>query len=91
MEAVILCINTFIIVYRTQSGVVENDQPEILMGDTDAANALKGLFHTVGIKRQMRPQLLMIVLDGKNAEQYFRVKMSADSQNFVWLTNHNSN
>ena len=78
MEAVKLYIKTFVNVYRTHGGRVENDQPEILLGGTDAANAVKDLFNTVGNKHQMRPQLLMIVLDGKNAEQYARVKKSAD-------------
>lgn len=78
MEAVKLYIKTFVNVYRTHGGRVENDQPEILLGGTDSANAVKDLFNTVGNKHQMRPQLLMIVLDGKNAEQYARVKKSAD-------------
>lgn len=78
MDAVKLYIKTFVNVYRSHGGRVENDQPEILQGGTDAANAVKDLFNTVGNKHQMRPQFLMIVLDGKNAEQYARVKKSAD-------------
>lgn len=78
MEAVKLYIKTFVNVYRIHGGTVKNDQPEILLGGTDAANAVKDLFNAVGNKHKMRPQLLMIVLDGKNAEQYARVKKSAD-------------
>lgn len=78
MEAVKLYIKTFVTVYRSHGGKVENDQPEILMGGTDPANAVMDLFNTVGNKHKIRPQLLMIVLDGKNPEQYARVKKSTD-------------
>ena len=78
MEAVKLYIKTFVSVYRGHGGVVENDQPLILMGGTDSAEAVMNLFFAVGNKHKMRPQLLMIVLDGKNPEQYARVKKSAD-------------
>ena len=78
MDAVKLYIKTFISVYRSHGGKVEDDDPDILMGGTDAANAVLELFHKVGNKHQYRPQLLMIVLDGKNAEQYARVKKSTD-------------
>lgn len=78
MDAVHLYIKTFVNVYRSHGGVVENDKPVILMGGTDPAVAVKDLFNAVGNKHQMRPQLLVFVLDGKNPEQYARIKKSAD-------------
>lgn len=78
MDAVKLYIKTFVSVYKTHGGKVENEQPEILMGGTEPANAVQDLFNAVGNKHQVRPQLLMFVLDGKNPEQYARIKKSAD-------------
>lgn len=78
MEAVKLYIKTFVTVYRSHGGKVENEEPDILIGGLDPANAVMNLFNTVGNRHQSRPQLLMIVLDGKNAEQYARVKKSTD-------------
>lgn len=78
MEAVKLYIKTFVTVYRSHGGQVDTEQPPILMGGTDPANAVMDLYNTVGNTHKIYPQLLMIVLDGKNAEQYARVKKSAD-------------
>lgn len=78
MDAVKLYIKTFIAVYRAHGGKIEDDQPDILMGGSDPAKAVLELYHAVGNKHKYHPQLLMIVLDGKNPEQYARVKKSTD-------------
>lgn len=78
IDAINLYIKTFVNVYRSHGGVVETERPEIIFGGTEPADAVMNLFHAVGNKHQMRPQLLVFVLDGKNAEQYARIKKSAD-------------
>ncbi len=78
MAAVQAYVKTFIQVYRGHGGVVENEKPVVLQGGLDAAAAVSNLFNTTGNACQLRPQLFLFVLAGKNAETYARIKKSAD-------------
>lgn len=68
----------FIKIYRGHGGVVANQQPPIIQGGQDPAQAATAAWQTAGNAANMRPQLLWFILPAKITELYNRIKKSCD-------------
>lgn len=64
--------------YRGHSGKVANKLPYIKMLPSDAAQAVEQLFTETGNSYKLRPQLLVFLVQDKQAFHYLRIKKSCD-------------
>lgn len=77
MEDGTLFIKTFMRVYRQHGGIIV-DEPVILAGNRDCAEAVTVLYNEIGRTHGRYPQLMFFVLRGVNNQIYTRIKKSAD-------------
>lgn len=68
----------FIKAYRGHGGDVANGMPHMMPLPGDAGPAIEQLFNQTGNKFNMRPQLLVILVQDKNSWNYLRIKKSTD-------------
>lgn len=68
----------FIRAYRGHGGVVANDMPHMMALSFDVGQAIDSLFTKTGNKFNLRPQLLVILVQDKNSFHYLRIKKSTD-------------
>lgn len=68
----------FIKAYRGHGGVVANGLPHIMQLPRDAGQAVEALQQGTGNKFNRRPQLLIFLVQDKNAHHYLRIKKSCD-------------
>ncbi|KAI9834225.1 MAG: hypothetical protein M1819_003063 [Sarea resinae] len=71
-------IREFIKIYQGHGGVVENKNPIIVEGISDAAKAVEATWNQAGNQANMRPQILLFMVADKNAFHYTRIKKSCD-------------
>lgn len=64
--------------YRGHGGVVANGLPYITQLPNDAAAAVQTLFTETGNNFKMRPQILIIIVQDRNSQNYLRIKKSCD-------------
>ncbi|KAI9759848.1 MAG: Histone chaperone asf1 [Chaenotheca gracillima] len=71
-------LREFIKAYVGHGGRVENRDPPILTGVTDAAKGVNDLFQLIGNTYKERPQIMIFILPDRTPFHYLRVKKSAD-------------
>ena len=64
--------------YRDHGGRVENSPPHIMILPADPAQAVEQLHTQTGNLRKGRPQILIFLVQDKNAFHYTRIKKSCD-------------
>ncbi|ETN40163.1 uncharacterized protein HMPREF1541_04439 [Cyphellophora europaea CBS 101466] len=64
--------------YRGYGGRVSNAGPHIMQLPADVGAAVEQLHQATGNKFQLRPQLLVFLVQDKNSFNYLRIKKSAD-------------
>ena len=77
-EATQAFISSFINTYKGHGGLVDNTQPAIIQGTPDVGKTVEALFIAAGNQSQIRPQILVFIMPGKNSEMYSRIKKSCD-------------
>lgn len=70
-------IKTFIATYKSHGGNVTGE-PVWVNGISDEAKAVETLYHAVGNKNNVRPQMMMFILPNKDVNRYLRIKKSCD-------------
>ncbi|KAL8971351.1 MAG: hypothetical protein Q9183_001092 [Haloplaca sp. 2 TL-2023] len=71
-------IRKFCEIYKSHGGEVANTQPLVRGPFADPAKGVEETFTAVGNHHQVRPQFLMFVVNDRHAENYLRIKKSAD-------------
>ncbi|KAJ9500329.1 Protein argonaute [Exophiala xenobiotica] len=66
--------------YREHGGKVANAPPCITILNADAGEAVAALYQATGQKFNRRPQLLIFLLQDRNAYHYLRIKKSMDGR-----------
>lgn len=64
--------------YRGHGGRVANALPHVMPLNADAGNAVQELFQATGNKFQLRPQMLVFIVQDSNSQHYLRIKKSCD-------------
>ena len=77
-EAIQTFISGFVNAYKGHGGIVRNSQPAIVQAQNDVAKSVTETFMAAGNQSQIRPQMLVFILPGKNTEIYSRIKKSCD-------------
>ncbi|KAL9609041.1 MAG: hypothetical protein Q9167_006162 [Letrouitia subvulpina] len=70
-------IKTFMAAYKSHGGTITGD-PVWVNGISDEAKAVETLYHAVGNKNNVRPQMMMFILPNKDVNRYLRIKKSCD-------------
>lgn len=70
-------IKTFMAAYKNHGGNITGD-PVWVTGISDEAKAVETLYHAVGNKNNIRPQMMMFILPNKDVNRYLRIKKSCD-------------
>ncbi len=72
-------IQKFIKSYQGHGGKVVNPTPEIMWANgLDGGKIVENLFNKTGNANKKRPELMIFILENKNADMYNRIKKSAD-------------
>ena len=77
-EQVTAFLQNFVKQYQGHGGNVLNRSPPIISGIPDIAKAIESAFRAGGDQAQARPQIILVILPNKNAENYHRVKKNLD-------------
>lgn len=64
--------------YRGHGGIVGKAPPNVMMLSADAGKGVEDLHQATGNKFQRRPQLLIFMVQDRNAFHYLRIKKSCD-------------
>ena len=64
--------------YRGHGGKVANAKPYMMNLPNDAADAVTNLYQNTGNHFKQRPQILVFIVENKNAFHYLRIKKSCD-------------
>ena len=79
-DKVKLFISNLIKTYRGHGGQVQNTTPYMCPSGNDLGDSCKKVFFGAGDQAKMRPQMIVVVLNGKTAEIYNRVKKNFDAR-----------
>lgn len=64
--------------YRGHGGVVSNPRPHMMSLSADAGIAVNELYQATGNKFNLKPQMLVLVVQSKDSQHYLRIKKSCD-------------
>ena len=64
--------------YKKHGGQVTNERPEIVQGIPDIAEAVFQTYIKAGNQAKFEPQILLVILPNRNAENYNRIKKSCE-------------
>ena len=79
LEEVKHFISTFLTIYKSHGGIVDRVAAEPLITfQVDAGAGVNECFMQTGNKFQKRPQMMLFILNGRDAFHYLRVKKSSD-------------
>ena len=73
-----LFIQNFVKIYRQHGGKITTEVPNIVTLNPDAGKAVEQLYQSTGNKFQMRPQIMIFIVQNREAFHYLRIKKSCD-------------
>ncbi|KAK5089548.1 Protein argonaute [Exophiala xenobiotica] len=70
----------FVKAYRGHGGLVSNNKPFYMKLNDDPGKAVEDLFQATGNNFKARPQILIFLVQNRNAQHYLRIKKSCDKR-----------